>query len=135
MLAPRSAKAWHTSIPGKLHGIRNLPGSPSFSRRFLRASPSNLFNGKASCETNVEALNLMIGKSSHLFRSFVTGLLIHSRREGMEYLVPGIDIGDNEERISRKSEGIVSYTTSSRIALSTLGFGNGITRRVPEVEA
>ncbi|GKD54833.1 hypothetical protein Tco_1288220, partial [Tanacetum coccineum] len=25
------------SIPGKLHGIRNLPGSPSFSRSFLRS--------------------------------------------------------------------------------------------------
>ncbi|GJW43191.1 reverse transcriptase domain-containing protein [Tanacetum coccineum] len=31
MLAPRSAKAKHSSILGNLHGIRNLPGSPSFS--------------------------------------------------------------------------------------------------------
>nr|GFD12702.1 reverse transcriptase domain-containing protein [Tanacetum cinerariifolium] len=31
MLAPRSVKAKHSSIPGKSHGIRNLPGSLSFS--------------------------------------------------------------------------------------------------------
>nr|GEZ12622.1 hypothetical protein [Tanacetum cinerariifolium] len=30
MLAPRSAKAKHSSIPEKSHGMRNLPGSPSF---------------------------------------------------------------------------------------------------------
>ncbi|GJW95714.1 hypothetical protein Tco_0175386 [Tanacetum coccineum] len=30
MLAPRSAKAKHSSILGNLHGIRNLLGSPSF---------------------------------------------------------------------------------------------------------
>nr|GFB92147.1 reverse transcriptase domain-containing protein [Tanacetum cinerariifolium] len=27
MLAPKSAKAWQTSIPGKSQGMRNLPGS------------------------------------------------------------------------------------------------------------
>nr|GFA58867.1 reverse transcriptase domain-containing protein [Tanacetum cinerariifolium] len=37
MLAPRSAKAWHTSIPEKSHEIRNLPGFPSFLRSFLRS--------------------------------------------------------------------------------------------------
>nr|GEY12860.1 reverse transcriptase domain-containing protein [Tanacetum cinerariifolium] len=31
MLAPRSAKAKHSSIPGKSHMMRNLLGSPSFS--------------------------------------------------------------------------------------------------------
>nr|GEX50950.1 reverse transcriptase domain-containing protein [Tanacetum cinerariifolium] len=31
MLAPRLAKAKHSSIPGKSHGMRNLSGSPSFS--------------------------------------------------------------------------------------------------------
>nr|GEX65921.1 hypothetical protein [Tanacetum cinerariifolium] len=40
MLASRSAKAKHSSILGKLleksHGMRNLPGSPSFSGNFLR---------------------------------------------------------------------------------------------------
>ncbi|GJY98756.1 putative nucleotidyltransferase, ribonuclease H [Tanacetum coccineum] len=30
MLAPRSANAKHSSIPGNSQGIRNLPGSPSF---------------------------------------------------------------------------------------------------------
>nr|GFD59167.1 hypothetical protein [Tanacetum cinerariifolium] len=30
MLAPRSASAKHSAIPGKSHGIRNLPGSPNF---------------------------------------------------------------------------------------------------------
>ncbi|GKG23775.1 hypothetical protein Tco_0391811, partial [Tanacetum coccineum] len=30
MLAPRSANANHSSIPGNSQGIRNLPGSPSF---------------------------------------------------------------------------------------------------------
>ncbi|GJV81732.1 hypothetical protein Tco_1517602 [Tanacetum coccineum] len=32
MLAPRSAKALHEKALLKLHGIRNLPGSPSFGR-------------------------------------------------------------------------------------------------------
>ncbi|GJT85967.1 hypothetical protein Tco_1067684 [Tanacetum coccineum] len=36
MLAPRSAKAKHLSIQGKSHGMRNLPGSLSFSGNFLR---------------------------------------------------------------------------------------------------
>ncbi|GKD59760.1 hypothetical protein Tco_1297269 [Tanacetum coccineum] len=31
MLAPRSARAKHSSNSGKSHGIRNLPGSPNFS--------------------------------------------------------------------------------------------------------
>nr|GEV59933.1 hypothetical protein [Tanacetum cinerariifolium] len=34
MLAPRSAKAKHSSSSRKSHGMRNLPGSPSFSGNF-----------------------------------------------------------------------------------------------------
>nr|GEU45236.1 hypothetical protein [Tanacetum cinerariifolium] len=36
MLAPRSANARHSSIPGNLQGMRNLPGSPSFLGNLLR---------------------------------------------------------------------------------------------------
>ncbi|GJS53123.1 hypothetical protein Tco_0626485 [Tanacetum coccineum] len=36
MLALRSAKAKHSAISGKLHGMRNLPGSPSFSGNFFK---------------------------------------------------------------------------------------------------
>nr|GEZ28352.1 reverse transcriptase domain-containing protein [Tanacetum cinerariifolium] len=32
MLAPRSASAKHSAIPGKSHEIKNLPGSPNFQR-------------------------------------------------------------------------------------------------------
>nr|GEY49805.1 hypothetical protein [Tanacetum cinerariifolium] len=36
MLAPRSARAKHSAILRKSHGMRNLPGFPSFSGNFLR---------------------------------------------------------------------------------------------------
>ncbi|GJX38746.1 hypothetical protein Tco_0252049 [Tanacetum coccineum] len=36
MLAPRSARAKHSSNSGKSHGIRNLPGSPNFSGNVFR---------------------------------------------------------------------------------------------------
>nr|GEY54504.1 hypothetical protein [Tanacetum cinerariifolium] len=36
MLAPRSVRAKHSSILGKSHGMRNLPGFPSFSGNVLR---------------------------------------------------------------------------------------------------
>nr|GEY61494.1 ribonuclease H-like domain-containing protein [Tanacetum cinerariifolium] len=49
MLAPRSAKAWHKSIPRKSHGIRNLIGSPSFLGSFLRSIVEKFsFNGTES---------------------------------------------------------------------------------------
>nr|GFB45811.1 hypothetical protein [Tanacetum cinerariifolium] len=38
MLAPRSARAKHSSIPGKSHEIRNLSGSPSFSELLVMKS-------------------------------------------------------------------------------------------------
>ncbi|GKC34704.1 hypothetical protein Tco_1047088 [Tanacetum coccineum] len=38
MLAPRSAKALHVLMPENSHGIRNLPGSPSFFAFSLRLS-------------------------------------------------------------------------------------------------
>nr|GFC04485.1 reverse transcriptase domain-containing protein [Tanacetum cinerariifolium] len=44
MLAPRSASAKHSAIPGKSHGIRNLPRSPSFSA-FSRFLSSFLLDG------------------------------------------------------------------------------------------
>nr|GFC94328.1 hypothetical protein [Tanacetum cinerariifolium] len=37
MLAPKSARAWHTSIPRKSQGIRNLPGFPRFSESFFKS--------------------------------------------------------------------------------------------------
>nr|GEU62377.1 reverse transcriptase domain-containing protein [Tanacetum cinerariifolium] len=46
MLASRSAKAKHSSISRKSHGMRNLPGSPSFSGNFLRRIvEQSLFSG------------------------------------------------------------------------------------------
>ncbi|GJX83111.1 hypothetical protein Tco_0332592 [Tanacetum coccineum] len=113
MLAPRSAKAWHTSIPGKLHGIRNLPGSPSFSGSFLRSIAEQFsFNGIlansatfiimrqtlnrrslnltskviASCETNVEALILnVLGNSSPLIRKLYHGTFDYHVVKDMEF--------------------------------------------------
>nr|GEZ98232.1 reverse transcriptase domain-containing protein [Tanacetum cinerariifolium] len=37
MLAPKSARAWHTSIPGKSQEMRNLLGSPGFSGSFFKS--------------------------------------------------------------------------------------------------
>nr|GFB05979.1 reverse transcriptase domain-containing protein [Tanacetum cinerariifolium] len=44
MLALRFASAKHLTIPGKLHDIKNLPGSPTFSA-FSRFLSSFLFDG------------------------------------------------------------------------------------------
>nr|GEY08058.1 hypothetical protein [Tanacetum cinerariifolium] len=53
MLAPRSASAKHSAIPGKSHGIRNLHGSPNFSGNFLRRIAEQcLFNGVRAISLN-----------------------------------------------------------------------------------
>nr|GEX55241.1 hypothetical protein [Tanacetum cinerariifolium] len=41
MLAPRSANAKHSSIPGNSQGIRNLTGSPSFLGNLFRITTGN----------------------------------------------------------------------------------------------
>lgn len=46
MLAPRLAKAKHSTIPGNTHGIRNFPGYPSFSGSFFKRTAEQFsFNG------------------------------------------------------------------------------------------
>nr|GFB95056.1 hypothetical protein [Tanacetum cinerariifolium] len=41
MLAPRSANAKHSSIPGNSQGMRNFPGSPSFLGNLFRMTANN----------------------------------------------------------------------------------------------
>nr|GEY61389.1 hypothetical protein [Tanacetum cinerariifolium] len=46
MLALRSSRAKHSAFPRKSHGIKNLPGSPSFSGNFFRRTAEQCsFNG------------------------------------------------------------------------------------------
>nr|GEY50122.1 hypothetical protein [Tanacetum cinerariifolium] len=54
MLAPRSAKAMHSSIPEKSHEMRNLSGSPIFSGNFLRRTTEKCsFNGVLASSNNL----------------------------------------------------------------------------------
>nr|GFA10144.1 hypothetical protein [Tanacetum cinerariifolium] len=60
MLAPRSDKAKHSSIPEKSHGMRNLSGSPSFSGNFLRRTAKQCsFNGVLASSNS---LSLLVNK-------------------------------------------------------------------------
>ncbi|GJR23393.1 hypothetical protein Tco_0971920 [Tanacetum coccineum] len=72
MLAPRSAKAWHTSIPGKSHRIRILPGSPSFSGIFLR-SIAEQFSFNELCTGTFRSLVLKDMEYSALGKSQKSG--------------------------------------------------------------
>ncbi|GJT47049.1 hypothetical protein Tco_0955764 [Tanacetum coccineum] len=57
MLAQRSAKAKHSTISGKLHGMRSLPGSPSFSGSFFRITAEQFsFTGVLANSNNFSLL-------------------------------------------------------------------------------
>ncbi|GJQ93734.1 hypothetical protein Tco_0004873 [Tanacetum coccineum] len=61
MLAPRSAKAKHSSSSGKSQGIRNLSGSPSFSSNFLRSTAEQFsFNGVFANSNNFSLLEDLV---------------------------------------------------------------------------
>nr|GEU66394.1 hypothetical protein [Tanacetum cinerariifolium] len=60
MLAPRSAKAKHLSIPKKSHEMRNLAGFPSFSGNFWRRTAEQCsFSGVLANSNN---LSLLVNK-------------------------------------------------------------------------
>nr|GEW51286.1 hypothetical protein [Tanacetum cinerariifolium] len=60
MVAPRSAKAKHSSILEKSHGMRNLPGSLSFSGNFLRRTIEQCsFSGVLA---NLNSFSLLVNK-------------------------------------------------------------------------
>nr|GEW42913.1 hypothetical protein [Tanacetum cinerariifolium] len=67
MLAPRSAKAKHSAIPRKSHGIRNLPGSPSFSA-FSRFLSSFLLDGYGIEDFRLDNLRLDVFSASVVSR-------------------------------------------------------------------
>ncbi|GJV41543.1 hypothetical protein Tco_1419983 [Tanacetum coccineum] len=48
MLAPRSANAKHSSIPGNSQGIRNLPGSPSFLGNLFKMTAEQCSDHRSS---------------------------------------------------------------------------------------
>ncbi|GKA31844.1 hypothetical protein Tco_0718211 [Tanacetum coccineum] len=57
MLAPRSAKAKHSTISGKSHRIRNLSGSPSFPSNFFRITAEQFsFTGVLAKSNNYSLL-------------------------------------------------------------------------------
>nr|GFB66275.1 hypothetical protein [Tanacetum cinerariifolium] len=60
MLAPRSARAMHSAIPGKSHGMRNLSGSPSFSGNFLRKTTKQCSFSEVLANSN--SLSLLVNK-------------------------------------------------------------------------
>nr|GEV46633.1 hypothetical protein [Tanacetum cinerariifolium] len=53
MLAPKSARAWQPSIPGKSQGMRNLPGSLSFSGSFFKSIAEQFSFDKTIANTKV----------------------------------------------------------------------------------
>nr|GEX79455.1 hypothetical protein [Tanacetum cinerariifolium] len=60
MLAPRSARAKHSAILGKSHGIRNLSGSLSFSSTFFRRTAEQCaFNGVLAIS---QSLSFLVNK-------------------------------------------------------------------------
>nr|GEX63122.1 reverse transcriptase domain-containing protein [Tanacetum cinerariifolium] len=71
MLAPKLAKAWQTSIPGKSQGMRNLSGSPNFSdqrvplilgRPFLRTERAliNVYGKELTLRVDDEAITFKV---------------------------------------------------------------------------
>nr|GEU52706.1 hypothetical protein [Tanacetum cinerariifolium] len=70
MLAPRSVKAKHSSIPGKSHGMRNLPGSLDFSG--FRA-----LTGATTGSATGETTDSEFGMSKMEELKFFLGIQIH----------------------------------------------------------
>ncbi|GKB48597.1 hypothetical protein Tco_0899350, partial [Tanacetum coccineum] len=68
MLAPRSAKASHEKALLKLHGMRKLPGSPSFGGTLfgIKAELSLLRKEDEICSSSSSSFSKMIGVSESL---------------------------------------------------------------------
>nr|GFB40178.1 hypothetical protein [Tanacetum cinerariifolium] len=88
MLASRSAKAKHLAIPGKSHGIRNLPGSPSFSGNFFRRTAKQCLWLGLGALTG-EATGSMIRETTG--SEFKIGDLVGTTRGWMSSVLPLVD--------------------------------------------
>nr|GEV73817.1 hypothetical protein [Tanacetum cinerariifolium] len=104
MLAPRSARAKHSAILGKSHGIRNLPGSPSFSRNFFRRTAEQCsFSGVLA---NSDSLSLFVNKV--LMVGLNLGIRMSASAKGIEGLWLGFGALTGEA-----SGSMIRATTSS----------------------
>nr|GEW31609.1 hypothetical protein [Tanacetum cinerariifolium] len=134
MLAPRSAKAKHSAFPGKSHGIKNLPGSPSFSGNFFRRTAEQCsFSGVLANLQSlflIEVLKLGLGA----LIGEITGSMV-GELTGSEVKIRDLDwtTGGWTSSVLQLLVGCTVSLVASGLFSTTLGRKEG-GGRVPELE-
>nr|GFA52149.1 hypothetical protein [Tanacetum cinerariifolium] len=151
MLASRSASVKHSTIPGKSHGIRNLPGSPSFSSNFFRRTTEQCsFSGVLASSQSLALLvnKLLIDGPNFGIKIRASAKLIlkfNLQRFGKKFHSQELEIQSGQPEVGRLQKkrrqrwnlrSIIRHTTSSSDCLQiTSRVSNGVARKSTRVRS